>query len=109
MQDSFRQRSSDLAEQYTRSFNYPDKSRIKTKEDIPVLGIKAYFCSNVCAAYRRSIYEEMGGFISRTIFNEDMIMAAKMMQAGYAVVYAAEAKVVHSHNYGYVQQFRRNF
>ena len=98
-----------LAEQYTRSFNYPDKSRIKTKEDIPVLGIKAYFCSNVCAAYRRSIYEEMGGFISRTIFNEDMIMAAKMMQAGYAVVYAAEAKVVHSHNYGYVQQFRRNF
>lgn len=98
-----------FTERYTRSFNYPEESRIKTREDIPVLGIKTYFCSNVCAVYRRSVYEEMGGFVTRTIFNEDMIMAAQMIQAGYGVAYAAEARVVHSHNYGYMQQLRRNF
>lgn len=98
-----------IIERYTRSFNYPDTSRIKTKKDIPELGIKTYFCSNVCAAYRRGVYEEMGGFVTRTIFNEDMIMAAQMIQAGYGVAYAAEARVVHSHNYGYMQQLRRNF
>ena len=30
----------------------------------------------MCAAYRRDIYEELGGFIKHTIFNEDMIYAA---------------------------------
>lgn len=98
-----------LMEQYTRSFNYPDKSSVKRKEDLPQLGIKTYFCSNVCAAYRKTVYEKMGGFISKTIFNEDMIMAAHMIQAGYGIAYQADAQVIHSHNYSYVQQFRRNF
>ena len=38
-------------EKYTRSFNYPEESRIKSKDDIAELGIKTFFCSNVCAAY----------------------------------------------------------
>lgn len=96
-------------ERYTRSFNYPEESRIKTKEDIEELGIKTYFCSNVCAAYKREIYISLGGFIKKTIFNEDMIFAAKAMAQGYAVAYAADAQVVHSHNYSGMQQFRRNF
>ena len=45
----------DFIERYTRKFNYPDESRIKGKEDIPELGIKTFFCSNVCAAYRLSL------------------------------------------------------
>lgn len=36
-----------VIERYTRSFNYPDKSFIKTEADLPRLGIKTYFCSNV--------------------------------------------------------------
>lgn len=36
-------------------------------------------------------------------------MAGTMIKAGYGVAYAAEAKVVHSHNYTCIQQFRRNF
>lgn len=98
-----------ITEQYTRKFNYPEQGIRKTKEDLPRMGIKTFFCSNVCAAYRKSVYEKMGGFISRTIFNEDMIMAGTMIKAGYAVQYAADARVIHSHNYGYVQQFKRNF
>lgn len=96
-------------ERYTRSFNYPAVSRVKSKADIPELGIKTYFCSNVCAAYRKSVYDELGGFERRTIFNEDMIMAGKMIQAGYKIAYAAEAEVIHSHNYSCVQQLKRNF
>lgn len=98
-----------IIEKYTRKFNYPEQSIRKTKADLPQMGIKTFFCSNVCAAYRKSIYEKMGGFISRTIFNEDMIMAGTMIKAGYAVQYAAGARVIHSHNYGYIQQFKRNF
>ena len=96
-------------EAYTRGFNYPKNSSVKRKSDLPKLGIKTYFCSNVCSAYRKSVYEKMGGFITRTIFNEDMIMAAHMVQAGYGIAYQADAKVFHSHNYSYTQQFCRNF
>lgn len=94
---------------FTRSFNYPEKSVTKTKRDLPVYGIKTFFCSNVCAAYKKSVYEKMGGFPERAIFNEDMILAGKMIQGDYDIMYVAEAEVVHSHNYNCLQQFRRNF
>ena len=96
-------------EKYTRIFNYPEEDSIKSKKDLERLGIKTYFCSNVCAAYRKSVYDEMGGFVLKTIFNEDMIMASKMIGAGYSIGYAANAKVIHSHKYTYWQQFTRNF
>lgn len=98
-----------IIERYTRSFNYPEKSCVKTRKDLPVLGIKTFFCSNVCAAYRREVYEKLGGFITRAIFNEDMILAGRMIQEGYGVAYQADARVIHSHNYGNIQQFKRNF
>ncbi len=96
-------------ERYTRSFNYGEKSRIKSAGDLPELGIKAYFCSNVCAAYKRDIYEACKGFEKHTIFNEDMIFAARLIGNGYKVAYAADAQVIHSHNYSGLQQFHRNF
>lgn len=98
-----------VIEHYTREFNYPAKSYVKSKKDLEVMGIKTYFCSNVCAMYRRDVYEKMGGFVLHTIFNEDMIMASKVIQAGYKIAYVAEAKVVHAHKYTYRQQFTRNF
>ena len=99
----------ELLEKYTRNFNYPDRSRIKTKEDLPEMGIKTFFCSNVCAAYDRKTYVDLGGFPRPVIFNEDMIYAGRVIGAGYGVAYAADAKVIHSHNYSGWQQFHRNF
>lgn len=99
----------DLLERYTRIFNYPKHSKVKTYEDIEAMGIKTFFCSDVCATYRNNIYKELGGFVDKTIFNEDMIMAAGMIRAHYKVAYVAEAKVIHSHKYTYGQQFTRNF
>jgi len=98
-----------VTEKYVRSFNYPDESAVKGKDDIPRLGIKTFFCSNVCAAYRRDRYDEVGGFVKRTIFNEDMIIASAFVKAGYKIAYVAQAKVLHSHNYSGAQQFHRNF
>lgn len=98
-----------LLERYIRRFNYPEESMVKRKEDLNKLGIKTYFCSNVCALYRKKLYMQQGGFEKKIIFNEDMIYAARSIQNGYKVVYAADAKVIHSHNYTNREQFHRNF
>lgn len=98
-----------LLERYTRSFNYGKESRVKTGADLEELGIKTFFCSNVCAAYRREDYLRLGGFEKRTIFNEDMIFGGKIIQAGGAIAYCAGARVIHSHNYTGLQQLKRNF
>lgn len=96
-------------EQITREFNYPAQSRVQTSDDIKELGIKAYFCSDVCAMYDTSIYRSLGGFKAPAIFNEDMVYAAGVLDAGYAVSYCADALVYHSHNYTGRQYYRRNF
>lgn len=98
-----------VVERYTRQFNYPEQSRKKGMEDIATLGIKTFFCSDVCAAYKRNVFECLGGFETPVIFNEDMFFAAKAIDAGYYVYYAARAEVIHSHNYTMAQQFHRNF
>ena len=49
-----------IIERLARQFNYPEKSSIKRKEDIDRLGIKAFFCSDVCAAYNRYMFLKNG-------------------------------------------------
>lgn len=94
-------------EKYVRSFNYPKEDVIKTKEDFEKIGIKTIFCSDVCAMYNRNAHIKLKGF-PKTDFNEDMIFAYKTVMAGKKVYYSANAKVIHSHNYTYIQQFKRN-
>lgn len=98
-----------LLEQFSRHFNYPGHSRLRTQSDIPELGVKAFFFSNVCSAVRADVFWAVGGFPEHIIMNEDMTLAAKLLRAGHAIKYVAEAQVVHSHDYTLAQQFRRNF
>lgn len=95
-------------EQLVRAFNYTDVSYVRSKADVSKLGIKTYFATDVCAAYRRSQYLELGGF-GKTNMSEDMLMAAKAINAGYKVAYAANAEVYHSHNLTLKEQYRRNY
>ena len=95
-------------EQLVREFNYGPESNTRTKADVATMGIKAYFATDVCSAYRRSIYLELGGF-GKTNMSEDMLMAAKALNAGYSVAYAAGARVYHSHNLTPAEQYRRNY
>lgn len=94
-------------EKFARCFNYPEKSSLKSWSNIPELGIKTFFFSNVCSAVRKKEFKKVGGFPEKLIMFEDMLLAARLLQDGYKIAYAAGAKVVHSHNYNWVQQFRR--
>ncbi len=96
-------------ERFARSFNYPAESRVKDLADVQELGIKAFFFSNACSAVRADVFWEVEGFPEKIITNEDMLLCAKLLQAGYRVKYAAEAQVYHSHRYNLRQQFKRYF
>jgi rhamnosyltransferase len=96
-------------EKFARLFNYPEIPCIKNKEDIPSLGIKAFFFSNVCSAIRKKDFEEIGGFTERLIMNEDMLLACRLILKGYKIAYVPEARVIHSHNYTLSHQFKRYF
>ena len=39
-------------EKYTRSFNYPEQSCLKTEKDVETRGIKTYFCSKCLCSIR---------------------------------------------------------
>lgn len=94
---------------HARFFNYPEISAIKTIDDIPRYGIKVAFVSNSFTAYRKSYFDQLGGFPDNTILSEDMHLASRMILAGYKVVYNADAIVRHSHNYTPIQEFKRYF
>ena len=96
-------------EKFTRHFNYPDNSWIRSIHDVDKYGIKTFFLSDVCALYSRAIFDEMGGFTSPILTNEDMMMASSLLRRGYKTAYQASAIVYHSHNYTLKQQYKRNF
>lgn len=96
------------SERLTRLFNYPEESRIWDMGDLEKYGVKTYFFSDACSAYRRSAYEAVGGFDRPLSTNEDMLMAAKLLHAGYSLCYCAEAAVYHSHCFTLREDYRRS-
>lgn len=96
------------AEQLTRQFNYPNRSFVRSQDDLERCGIKTYFTSDVCSAYRRAAYEEVGGFPEKCNTSEDMYVAIRATQSGWKIAYNADARVAHSHNLRVVEQYRRN-
>lgn len=91
-----------------QQYRYPPQSRAWGPEEREALGILAYHLSDVCSAYRRSAYEAVGGFPHPLPTNEDMLIAAAFLDAGYRLAYRADAAVVHSHNLTLRQEYRRN-
>lgn len=89
-------------------YRYPPQSRAWGSEEREALGIRAYHLSDVCSTYRRSAYEAVGGFPHPLPTNEDMLIAAAFLDAGYRLAYCADAAVVHSHNLTLRQEYRRN-
>ena len=94
--------------QAVQLYRYPAQSRTWGSEDREALGIRAYHLSDVCSAYRRSAYEAVGGFPHPLPTNEDMLIAAAFLDAGYRLAYCADAAVVHSHDLTLCQEYRRN-
>lgn len=98
-----------VAEAHARLFNYPTASCVKSLADAPRLGIKTPFLSNSFAAYRVSALRAVGGFPRRSLFGEDMYVAAKLLLAGHHIAYVADATVRHSHAYSLGSELRRYF
>lgn len=97
-------------ERYARLTNYPSEGRLISSNNATAsLGIRAYFFSNTCSAVRRKVFEELGGFPTHTIMNEDMLLAAKLLKAGHSIAYVPSAVVKHSHDYTVWQVFQRYF
>jgi rhamnosyltransferase len=94
---------------HARLFNYSPISVVKSMADAPQLGIKTAFISNSFAAYRCSTLMDIGGFPSDTILGEDTFVAAKMLIDKWKVAYCAMAMVNHSHDYSWIEEFRRYF
>jgi len=95
-------------EKLLKEFNYPDKSFIRSKKDIEKFGIKAFFTTNVCSAYRRDCYLQVGGF-KKVIVSEDMEIAYRFLMADFEIFYASNAVILHSHDYTLVSHFKRHF
>ena len=97
------------AEKLVRAFNYPEISFIRSEEDLPRLGIKTFFFSDACSAYKKEVYLALGGFDYPVLTDEDLFFAAKLIYAGEKIAYCADAAVYHSHNLSLKEQYRRNY
>lgn len=96
-------------ETHARLFNYPPQNAVRSYADKDQMGFKVFFCSNSFAAYRISALQQAGGFPSESIMGEDAIISAKLLLENYKIAYVADAAVLHSHSYTYVQEFKRYF
>jgi rhamnosyltransferase len=95
---------------HARLFNYPPaESQLRGIEDRIHFGIKTAFISNSFAAYRRDALTQVGGFPIDIIMNEDTYVVGKMLVSGWKIAYCADAQVFHSHDYGFLEEFKRYF
>src|SRR5574344_404172 len=75
-------------EKYTREYNYPTESCIKSKEDISKYGLKTFFFSDASSAVKRSVFVELNGYDHKNLpINEDMYLAYKIIMNGYKIEY----------------------
>ena len=97
-------------ERHARMVNYPkDSSYVRQFDDREAYGVKTVFSSNSFAAYRTSALMEVGGFPEESFFGEDQITAGRLLMAGWHLAYVSDAEVIHSHEYGLLDDFRRYF
>lgn len=96
-------------EAFARLHNYSERSVVRSLASREELGFKSVFASDSFACYRRSTLLAVGGFPSRTLFGEDVIVTSRMHLAGFKSAYVAEATAYHSHDYTLVKEFRRYF
>lgn len=95
-------------EKYTRECNYPEVSRIVSKDDIEKLGLKTFFFSDASSAIKRETFVKLNGYDHKNlVINEDMYIAYKLITNGYKIKYCAESEVVHSHQFTLKQYFNR--
>jgi len=95
-------------EKYTREFNYPDKSKIVSKKDVKVLGLKTFFFSDASGAIKKNTFIKLKGYDGKRLpISEDMYITYKLIMNNYKVAYSAESIVYHSHKFTLKQIYDR--
>lgn len=95
-------------EKYTREYNYPENSIIKSKEDIKELGLKTFFFSDASSAVKTEIFKKLNGYDGKKLpINEDMYLAYKLIMNDYRIKYCADSVVYHSHHFSLKQLYDR--
>ena len=95
-------------EKYTRECNYPENSKVVSKDDIEKLGLKTFFFSDASSAIKRVTFVKLNGYDNKNlVISEDMYIAYKLITNGYKIKYCADSEVVHSHVFTLKQYYDR--
>jgi rhamnosyltransferase len=97
----------DISNVCRMTFNYGDTSFMKSK-GLPLSSRELFFFSSVNCCVSRALVT-MPFFDDSYPVNEDVTLSARVINTGLAIAYAADAVVVHSHNYGYREMLQRSF
>ena len=95
-------------ERYFHNSIYPAKGSVTRLRRGQTLSVSHVFFSNVCSAARREVCLRFP-FDESVIMSEDQLFSRDLLQNGLSIVYAPQARVVHSHHYDLRALFKRNF
>lgn len=94
---------------FKRGFLYPGESRSWRLADREAHGFRATFFSNAFAAWRREPLAAIGFFGERRLMCEDVAAAGRLLLAGHAVAYVADARAEHGNEHPMAVEWRRYF
>jgi len=98
-----------FTERFFLAHRFPEDPIIRTKrQGNEPASLEDVFFSNVSSAIRRSILLQYP-FDEELIMSEDQQFSRDVINAGYAVAYAPDSVVTHSHNYSLTTAFKRYF
>lgn len=98
----------DGIEKYTRLKNYPEKSRVVSKNDIDELGLKTFFFSDASSAVNREYFKRINGYDNKNLpISEDMYLAYKIIIDNKKIKYCADSEIIHSHRFTLKQLYDR--
>jgi len=87
---------------------YPQRPAVRTLAKREEVSLSQCFFSTVGGVIRASLWKEHS-FREDVIMSEDQAWSKEVMLAGHAIAYQPAAQLLHSHQYGIVGIFRRNF
>lgn len=98
-----------ILERVAREIAYGPEDRVQGGAHADLGDVRTYWFSNVASAVQRAAFDAVGGFEGPTLFNEDMVLAARLIGEGHVIRYVAGAEFEHHHDYTGVQVLKRYF
>ena len=87
---------------------YPDRPARWSMQKSADARINRLFYSHVNSACKREVWEAIP-FDERLVMSEDQEWSRRVLLAGWEIAYEPDAVVIHSHDHGLRQAFRRHF